>query len=168
MASKDPSIWLAAQAIQDAIQAVDGTGDWNFDLSGSGTVTFEERLTSRDLRVIIGPVSIVSGTDDTIRKNSLSVQYYVFAQTGTVASSNYPTRFEAVCRLGHDIARACSTAALQAALEAIETGRGDDILRTRADEFSGGGLPDGQGLGELAMIITIEFKKRVQGANGGF
>ena len=167
MAAKDPSIWLTALAIQDAIQAVDGTGDWNYDLSGPGTVAMDERLQSRNVKVIIGPVNTDSGDNDTIRHNSIRAQYYVFATTGSTASDGYETRFEAVCRLGHDIVRACSTKALQAALEALEAGRGEDIEKTRADQFSGGGLPDQAGLGELALIITVQFKRRVQGANGG-
>lgn len=166
MAAKDPSIWIMAQAVQDCIQVVDGTGDWNYDLSGSGTVVFDEQLNTKSMKVIIGPV-VVSPIDATIQRNYKTVEYYIFATVGS--QTNYSNRFEASMRLAHDIARSLSTLTIRAAMNAIDSGRGNDnILRTRVDTLQCGGLPDYNNLGTLQMILTIDIGKDNSGSSGGF
>lgn len=168
MAAKDPTIWLLAEAVQDCIQAVDGTGNWNYDLSGSGTVVFDERLNSKNMKVIIGPV-VSSPADATLQVNYKTIEYYIFANVGSQTS--YQNRLEASMRLAHDIARSLSTTAIRAALNAVDTDdgtRGNNIRDTRIDALQCGGLPDSNNLGTLQMILTVRIGKDNSGSSGGF
>lgn len=166
MAASDPSIWIMAQAVQDCIQAVDGTGDWNYDLSGSGTVAFDERLNTKNMKVIIGPVT-VGPNDATVQVNYKTIDFYIFANVGSQTS--YSNRLEASMRLAHDIARSLSTLTIRAAMDAIEANRGsNNIRKSRIDTLQCGGLPDYNNLGTLQMILSVEIGKDNSGSSGGF
>lgn len=165
MAVKDPTIWILAQAVQDCIQAVDGTGDWNYDLSGSDTVTFDERIGTKQLKVIVGPL-VISPDDADLHVNRKTIEYYIFGSVGV--QSGYSSRLEANTRLAHDIARSLSTSALKAATDAVETDRGYDIFSTRIDTLQCGGLPDYNNLGTLQMILSIRIQRNNSGPRGGF
>lgn len=172
MAAKDPVAWVVLQAMEDLLQAVDGTGDWNYDLSGTNVVQLGEVLPknrdpslSNGRRLVIGPVTFSTlRSERNLFYDGLRMGVYIYASAGLV--NDYPTRIEALLRLGHDVTRALSLVALQAAMSTIETDKGCQIVAVDRFDLDASGLPE-RDLGGVAFLYSIDYRTRDRGSTGG-
>lgn len=173
MAAKDPVALIVLEAMEDLLQAVDGTGDWNFDLSGTGVVQIGEILpkmrdpsVSNGRRVVIGPMQF--GTlpqESNLFRDAMTMGVYVYAGAGIVA--DYPNRAKALLRLTHDITRALAFKALRDQVNTLESGKANNtLIAIRRFDGDISGLKE-HDLGGTAFLFSLDYRTPNRGVTGG-
>lgn len=162
----EPLTNLIMDAIVDRLQTVDGTGVWNFDLSGSGTVYINERITDPNhspCSVAVAPTHVDrergSGLDTPWLKGRAMSLYVYCAVPGNIG--DYETRLKQANRLGQDVTRVLADPkALRVAVDAIEANRSNAIVMVDVERQVFTGLADGKA-GSYACIVTITFTRPI-------
>lgn len=159
--SATPFIEHLIDAVVDCLQAVDGTGDWNNDLSGTGTVAIAEKLTTAITVAVAAPDLDRDRTVVTLGEQDRAARFLLMGQVG---GTGYEARLKAAFRLEHDVVRAVNMQTLTAALNAISSGLGNQLKKVDFDAASMDGHNDPNLLGNFLIRLTCVY--RVGNYNG--
>lgn len=162
----EPTAILVLDAIVAQLQTVDGTGDWNFDLSGSGTVYLDERVVDPNhspCSVVIGPAHV--NLDDALttpflKGRSMTMHAYCFVPGN---DNDYAARLKQALRLQQDVSRVLDDMqAFRVAVSAQEANRGNAVVSIDTSQHIATGLRDGK-IGSAYVAITITFDRLITG-----